>query len=36
MVNVLTFYFMLIVYNYIKEEENIIEFGERLGNTILY
>ena len=36
MVNILTCYFMFIVHNYIKEEENIIEFGERLGNTILY
>ncbi len=36
MVNILTVYFTLIVYNYIKEEENIIEFGERLGNSILY
>ena len=36
MVNILTFYFIIIVSNYIKEEENIIEFGERLGNTIFY
>jgi hypothetical protein len=36
MVNILTIYFIMEVSKYIKEEKNIIEFGERLGNTILY